>query len=111
VDDRGADVTEYQAVGYTGEPRPSERVPDLNPPSASRSELRMSPESKTVQEHQAAWLDELLARAGEAARRIAAQQAEGQASSQYAARMEPEAQTQAEGSQQAEVWDELELEL
>jgi hypothetical protein len=43
VDDGGADVTEYQAVGYTGEPRPSERVPDLNPPS--RFQVRAADES------------------------------------------------------------------
>jgi hypothetical protein len=43
--------------------------------------------------------------------RIAAQQAERQASSEYAARMELEAQTQAEAGQQAEARDEVELEL
>jgi hypothetical protein len=106
-----ADPSEHQAASKTGEPRPSERVPDMNPPSASRSEPRTSPESEPEQDDRAARLDELLARADQAAQRIAAQQAERQASSQYAARMELEAQTQAEAGQQAEARDEVELEL
>ena len=56
-------------------------------------------------------LDELLARADQAVRRIAAQQAERRASREYAARMELEAQIQAEPGQQAEARDEVELEL
>jgi hypothetical protein len=47
-------------------------------------------------------LDALLARADQAAQRIVAQQAERQASSNYAVRMELEAQTQGEAGQQAE---------
>jgi hypothetical protein len=43
--------------------------------------------------------------------RIAAQQAERQASSQYAARIELEAQTHAAAGHQAEARDEAELEL
>ena len=106
-----ADASEHQAASDTGEPRPSQRVPDMNPPSASRSEPRTSPENEPAQENRAARLDELLARADQAAQRIAAQQAERQASSEYAARMELEAQTQAEAGQQAEARDEVELEL
>ena len=53
---------------------------------------------------------ELLARADQAAQRIAAQQAERQASSQYAARMELEAPKPRPGSE-AEAREELELEL
>ncbi len=59
----------------------------------------------------AARLDALLARADQAAQRIVAQQAEQQASSDYAARMELEAQTQGEAGQQAEARDDIELEL
>ena len=106
-----ADASEHQAASDTGEPRPPQRVPDMNPPSASRSEPRTSPENEPEQDDRAARLDELLARADQAAQRIAAQQAERQASSEYAARMELEAQTQAEAGQQAEARDEAELEL
>ncbi|HWM95894.1 MAG TPA: hypothetical protein VNO54_02455, partial [Streptosporangiaceae bacterium] len=75
-------------------PRPSQRVSGMKPPSASRPEP----------------LDELLARADQAAQCIAAQQAERQASSEYAARMELEAQAQAEAGQQAQARDDVELE-
>lgn len=55
-------------------------------------------------------MDELLARADQAAQRIAAERAERQASSDYAGRMELQAQTQAEAHSQAEAQDEVELE-
>ena len=106
-----ADVNEHQAASNRGHPRPPQRVPDMNPPVSSESEPRTSPESESAQQHQAAWLNELLARAAEAAQRMAAQQAERQASREYAARMELEAQTQAEAGQQAEARDDVELEL
>jgi hypothetical protein len=83
----------------------------MNQSPASRLELRTSPENESAQENRAARLDELLARADQAAQRIAAQQAGRHASSEYAARMELEAQTQAEAGQQAEARDEVELEL
>ena len=106
-----AETGERQAVSNTGDPRPPQRVPYMNPPSASRSEPRTSPGNEPAAENRAARLDELLARADQAAQRIAARQAERQASSQYAARMELEAQTQAEARHQAEARDEVELEL
>ena len=81
----------------------------MNPPSASRSEPRTSPHNESEQQNRAAQLNELLARADQAARRIAADQAERRASSQYATRMELEAQTQA--GQQAEARDDVELEF
>jgi TrwC relaxase/AAA domain len=107
----GADVSEHQAASNTGEPRPSQRIPGMNPPSVPKPEPRTSLENEPGQENRAARLDELLARADQAAQRIAAQQAERHASSEYAARMELEAQTQAEAGQQAEARDEIELEL
>ncbi len=106
-----AGASEQQAASYTGDLRPPQRVPDLNPPSASRPEPRTSPENEPTQENRAARLDELQAWADQAAQRIAAQQAERQASSDYAARMEREVQTQAEAGQQVEARDEVELEL
>jgi hypothetical protein len=107
----GADASEHQAASNTGEPRPSQRVPDMNPPSVSRSELRTTPENEPAQQNRAARFDELMAKADRAAQRIAAQQAERRAGSEYAARMELEAQIQAEASQQAQARVELELEL
>jgi hypothetical protein len=104
-----ADASEHQAATNTGDPLPPQRVPDMNPPSASRSEPRTSPQNESAQQNRAAQLNELLARADQAARRIAAGQAERHASSQYATRMELEAQTQA--GQQAEARDDVELEL
>jgi hypothetical protein len=86
-------------------------MPDLNPPSASRSELRRGPENEPAHENRTARLNKLIARADQAVQRIAAQQAERHARSQYAARMELDAQTQAEAGQQAEARDEVEFEL
>ena len=106
-----ADASERQAASNTRDPRPPQRVPDMNPPSGSRSELRTSSENEPAQENRAARLDELLARADQAAQRIAAQQAERHASSDYAARIELEAQTQAEAGRQAQAQVEAELEL
>lgn len=83
----------------------------MNPSSASRSEPRTSPENEPEQNDRAPRLVELLARADRAARRIAAQQAERYASSDYAARMELEAQIRAEARQQAEARADVELEL
>jgi hypothetical protein len=82
----------------------------MNLPSASRSEPRTSPETEPEQNDRTARLNQLLARADQAAQRIAAQQAERQGSSQYAARMELEVQTRAEAGQQAESQGEVELE-
>jgi hypothetical protein len=66
-----ADANEHQAVSDTGAPRPLQRVPDMNP-SDSGSEPRTSQQNEFAQENRAARLDELLARADQAARRIAA---------------------------------------
>jgi conjugative relaxase-like TrwC/TraI family protein len=106
-----ADPSEHQAASSTRELRPPRRVPDMNPQSASRLEPCTGLENEPAYENRAARLDELQARADQAAQRIAAQQAERHASSQYAARMELEAQTQAEAGQQAKARDEAELEL
>jgi hypothetical protein len=86
-------------------------IADMNSPSALKPEPRTSAENEPEQDNQTARLDELLARADQAAQRIAAQQAERQASSDYAARIELEAQTQAEAGQQVQARDEAELEL
>ena len=106
-----ADASEHEADSNTGEPRPSQCIADMNPLSTPKLEPRTSPESEPGQDDRAAGLDELLARAHQAARRIVAQHAERRASREYAARMELEAQTQAEAEPQAQARDEAELEL
>ena len=50
-------------------------------------------------------------RADQAAQRIAAHQAERRARAIHAARLELEAQIQAQAGHQAQAWDEIELEL
>ena len=106
-----ADASEHQAAIDAEESEASQRIADMNPPSASISEPPTSPQTESAQQNREARLDELLARADQAAQRIAAQQAERHASSEYAARIELEAQIQAEAGQQAEARDEAELEL
>ena len=107
-----ADATsERRAASDAGEPWLSQRTPDIDPASVPRPDPGTSPQIEPAQDDRGARLDELLARADQAAQRIAAQQAERHARSEYAARMEREAQTQAEAGQQPEARDEVELEL
>jgi hypothetical protein len=68
-------------------------------------------ENERTQDDQAARLHELLTWADQVAQRIAAQQAERQASSEYAARTELEVQPQAGAGRQAQARDDVELEL
>ncbi len=99
---------------------PPQRTPEPNLPSASRPdpgpEAETSPEdepmpAQPVQDDRAARLDERLARADQAAQCIAAQEAERQASNEYAVRIEREAQAEPEAGLQAEALDEAEIEL
>ena len=106
-----ADASKRQATSNTAHPRPPQRLPDMNPSSASSPEPRTGPENEPAREDRDARLHELLARAAQAAQRTAAQQTERQAKSDYAARMELGAQTQAEARQQPEAQGEIELEL
>lgn len=80
----------------------------MYPPSTPTPELRTTLESEPARQNQGARLAELLARADQAAQRIAVQEAERQVGSQYAARME--LQAQAGAGPQPEARDELELE-
>jgi hypothetical protein len=106
-----ADPSEYQADSDAGEPWPSERTLEIDPPSVPSPDPEGSSENERTRHDQAVRLDELLGRVDQAAQRIAAQQAERHVSSEYAARIELEAQTQAEAGQQAEARDDVELEL
>jgi hypothetical protein len=104
-----AGAGEPRAASNIAAPWPPQRVPDMHPPSTPKPELRTTPENEPAQQNQSARLAELLARADQAAQRIAVQKAERQAGSQYAARMELEAQAGA--GQEPEAREELELEL
>ena len=108
----GADATEHHAVGSMKESQPPQRIPDMSLLSASRPEPQTGSEKKPMHQNRAARLDKLLARADQAAQRIAAaQQAERLATSRYLARMELQVQAEAEIGQQAQARDDIELEL
>ena len=104
-----AGAGEPRAAGNTAAPWSPQRVPDMYPPSTPKPELETTLENESAQQDQGARLAELLARADQAAQRIAVQEAERQAGSQYAARRELEAQAGA--GQEPQARDELELEL
>jgi hypothetical protein len=102
----------HQAAIDAAEPWPPRRTPEPNPASAPEPDPETNPEDEPmpdqpVPDDTAAGLDKLLARVDQAAQRVAAQQAERQASSEYAARIERGAQTQP----QAQVPHEAEIEL
>jgi conjugative relaxase-like TrwC/TraI family protein len=105
------DASVHQAASDRRAPRPSQRTSDINPPSAHGPDPETNAENEPTQDDRAARLDEPLSRAAQAAKRTAAQQAERQVSSQYAARIEREAQTQSEAGRQAEARDGAEIEL
>ena len=106
------------AIG-AGQPWPPVRYPAAQPQAehSPRSGNSM-PEQPEILEPEAdhdggraARLDELQARANEAAARIEAQRAELDASNEYTARMEREAQAEPEADRQAEAPAEIEMEL
>jgi hypothetical protein len=109
---------QQQTAINAGQPWPPARHPQAQPeavhapqPGNSMSEQPeiVEPEADRDGER-AALLDELQARANEAAARIEAQRAELDASSQYTARIEREAQAEPEADWQAEAPDEIEIE-
>ena len=111
---------QHQAAIDAVEPWPPRRTLEPDPLSAPRPDPKSAPETSAedepvpaqpVQDDRSARLDELLARAGQAAQRLTAQQAERQASSQYAARIQREAQAEPEAGHQAEARDQAEIEL
>jgi hypothetical protein len=84
--------------------------PDLGSPPKVRPKDQPVP-AQPAQNDRTARLAKLLARADQAAQRIAAQQAERQASGEYAARLERQAQAQSEAEQQAEAREGAEIEM
>jgi hypothetical protein len=95
---------------------PPQRAAEQNSLSAREPEPATSPDDEPVpaqskQNHPGARLEELLARADQAAHRITAHRAEQQASREYSARLEREARSGPEAEQQAETRDGFEMEL
>ncbi len=103
---------QHQAAIDAGEPRLPQRAPELDagPTPKASPEDEPAPE-QPPQQNRTAWIDELLAWAGQAARRLAVQQTEQQASSEYAARIEREAQAEPEAGHQAEAGGQAEIEM
>jgi len=102
---------QHQAAIDADDPWPPQHVPEPDPPSAPRMDPEPSPQDEPAHDDRAARLDDLLARADQAAQRLAAEQAVRQAESQYAARIEREAQAEPEAAQHAEPRDQAEIEL
>jgi hypothetical protein len=103
---------QHQAAIDAGEPGPPQRAPELDagPTPKASPEDEPAPE-QPPQQNRTTRIDELLARAGQAAQRLAVQQAEQQASSEYAARIEREAQAEPEAGHQAEAGGQAEIEM
>jgi hypothetical protein len=101
---------QHQAAIDAGESWPPQRVPDLEPTPKTNRETQAVP-AQPEQDDRAARLDRLLARADEAAQRLAVQRAERQASSEYAARIERQAQAEPEAGHQAEAREGIEIEM
>ena len=111
---------QQQAVTDTGQPwPPPARHPQAQPEAEHAPQPRNpaagqpgTPEPEPDRDQQrAARLDELQARADNAAARIKAQQAELEASSQHTARLQRQAQAEPQPDRQAEPPDEIEMEL
>ena len=110
---------EPDAVAPGREPQLAHSLPGIpeaqTDPEPETSELETSGTEAVgpglVDDGRAARLDELQARADEAARRFDAQRAELNASSEHTARIEREAQAEPEADRQAETPYEMEMEL
>ena len=107
---------QHQAAIDAGEPWPPQRGPELYAGPTPKASPKASPEDEPApeqpaQQNRTARIDELLARAGQAVQRLAVQQAEQQASSEYAARIEREAQAEPEAGHQAEAGGQAEIEM
>jgi len=113
----GAGHEEPEAAAPGREPQPEQSRPGIPEastepePSASEPEIPESEAAGSVpaDDGRTARLDELQTRADEAARRIDAQQAELDASSQHAARIQRETQAEPEADRRAETSYEMEL--
>ena len=96
---------QHQAAIAAGDPWPPQRTPQ------PEQELRATPAPGVKPGNQAARLDQLLGQAADATKRLAAENAEQEASAQYAARIEREAQAEPEPALQARAQEQAEAEL
>ena len=96
---------QHQAATVAGNPWSPPRTPQ------SEQELRAIPASEVKPGNQAARLDQLLGQAVDAIKRLAAEDAEKEAGTQYAFRMEREAMTEPEPALQARAQEQAEAEL
>lgn len=96
---------QHQAAIVAGNPWPPQRTPQ------PEQELRATSAPEVKPGNQAARLDQLLGQAADATKRLAAKNTEQEASAQYAARMEREAQTELESALQARAREQAEAEL
>jgi hypothetical protein len=96
---------QHQAAIVAGGPWPPQRTPQ------PEQELRATPAPEVKPGNQAARLRQLLGQAADATKRLAAKNAEQEASAQYAARMEREAQAEPEPDLQTQAQEQAEAEL
>jgi len=99
---------QHQAALDAGEAWPPQRAPEPTPNTNPEAE---SASAQPQQDDRAARLDQLLALAGDTARHRTAQRAERQASSEYAARLERQAQAEPEAGHQADSREGFEIEM
>ena len=103
-----ATARQHQAAAGAGEAWPPQRAPQPTPSTNPEAE---PPPAQPQQDDRAARLDQLLALAGDTAQRLTAQRAERHASSEYAARLERQAQAEPEAGHQAEAREGSEIEM
>jgi hypothetical protein len=96
---------QHQAAIALGDPWLPQRTPQ------PRQELQATPVAEVEPGNQASRLDELLGRAADATKRLAAENAEQEARAQHAARIEREAQAEPELALQAQAEDHAEAEM
>jgi hypothetical protein len=99
---------QHQAAIDAGEAWPPQRAPEPTPNTNPEAE---SASAQPQQNDRAARLDHLLALADDTARRRTAQRAERQASNEYAARLERQAQAEPEAGHQADSREGFEIEM
>jgi hypothetical protein len=103
---------QHQATIDAGASWPSQRSSEPEPvPTQKRSPEDQSMPTQPAQGDRTTRLEELLARADHAAQRLAAQQAGQEGGSEYATRLEREAEDHREAEQQVEAREEAELEM
>jgi hypothetical protein len=102
---------QHQAAIDAADPWPPQRALDRDLPAVPGLDPGPSPAVEPAYDDTATRLEDLLARAARAAQRVAMQEAERQASSDYAARSERDAQGGPEAVQHGEARDGPEMEL